>query len=168
MDMLGQQARLSRPDRRGSTHMRWWQEAFNGRPTIEQTHRITQMALQQGYAVVAINARAHGQRRNLGQPHPMRMAMRDMHWFGKRQAYEQMIIDTVRDHRVLLDWLVTQPQLDAKRINTADYSIGAQGALLLAGLDERVHAVAVMVPPHLGDTVAAVAAVRCSNVVSNK
>ena len=152
----------------GRTHMRWWQAEFNGRPTREQTHRITQMALQQGYAVVAIDARAHGQRRNLGQPHPMRVAMRDMHWFGKRQAYEQMIIDTVRDHRVLLDWLVTQPHLDAKRITAAGYSMGAQGALLLAGLDARVQAVAAMVPPHLGDNVAAVAPINLVAGLSGK
>jgi dienelactone hydrolase len=141
----------------GRSHMRWWHAEFNGRATMEQTHRITQMALQQGWAVVAIDARAHGQRRSLGQPHPAQRAVRDMHWFGKRQAYEQMIIDTVRDHRVLLDWLVAQPQHDAQRIQAAGYSMGAQGALLLAGLDPRVQAVAAMVPPHLGDNVAAVA-----------
>ncbi len=144
----------------GRSHMRWWQATLNERPTIEQTHRITHLALQQGYAVVAIDARAHGERRNLGQPHPMRVAMRDMHWFGQRQAYEQTIIDTVRDHLVLLDWLVTQPHLDAKRITAAGYSMGAQGALLLAGLDARVHAVAAMVPPHLGNNVAAVAPIN--------
>jgi dienelactone hydrolase len=141
----------------GRSHMRWWQADLNGKPTIEQTHRITQMALQQGYAVVAIDARAHGQRRNPGQPHPARRAMREMHWFGQRQAYEQMIVDTVRDHRVLLDWLVTQPHVDARRITAAGYSMGAQGALLLAALDSRVQAVAAMVPPHLSDNVAAVA-----------
>lgn len=141
----------------GRSHMRWWQAELNGRPTIEQTHRLTQMALQRGYAVVAIDARAHGQRRHLGQPHAAQRAMRDMHWFGRRQAYEQMIIDTVRDHRVLLDWLVAQPHLDATRIKAAGYSMGAQGALLLAGLDERVRSVAAMVPPHLDANVAAVA-----------
>lgn len=141
----------------GRSHLRWWQPELNGKPTIEQTHRITRMALQQGYAVVAIDARAHGQRRHPGQPHPAQRAMRDMHWFGQRQAYEQMIIDTVRDHRVLLDWVVKQPHLDATRIAAAGYSMGAQGALLLAGLDDRVQAVAAMVPPHLGDNVAAVA-----------
>lgn len=87
----------------------------------------------------------------------MRVAMRDMHWYGKRQACEQMIIDTVRDHRVRLDWLLTQTHLDANRIMAAGYSMGAQGALLLAGLDDRVHAVAAMVPPHSGDDVSAVA-----------
>jgi hypothetical protein len=100
--------------------------------TIEQTRRITQRALQQGYAVLAIDARVHGQRRHRGQPHAAQHAMRDMHWFGRRQAYEQMIIDTVRDHRVLL----------------------------LAGLDERVRAVAALVPPHPGDNVAAVAPIN--------
>ncbi|MCU0768664.1 MAG: dienelactone hydrolase family protein [Burkholderiaceae bacterium] len=144
----------------GRSHLRWWQTDINGRPTIEQTHRITQMALQQGYAVVAIDARGHGERRHLGQPHLAQRAMRDMHWFGRRQAYEQMIIDTVRDHRVLLDWLVAQPHVDAGRIKAAGYSMGAQGALLLAGLDERVRGVAAMVPPHLGDNVAAVAPIN--------
>lgn len=152
----------------GRSHMRWWHADLNGRPTIEQTHRITQMALQQGYAVVAIDARAHGERRSLGQPHPAQRAMRDMHWFGQRQAYEQMIIDTVRDHRVLLDWLVAQPHLDAGRISAIGYSMGAQGALLLAGLDARVVAVAAMVPPHLGDTVAAVAPIHLISGLQGK
>lgn len=71
-----------------------------------------------------------------------------------------MIIDTVRDRRVLLDWLATQPHLDAKRITAAGYSMGAQGALLLAGIDDRVQAVAAVVPPHLGDNVAAVAPIN--------
>jgi dienelactone hydrolase len=144
----------------GRTHRRWWQAELNGRPTIEQTHRLTQMALQQGYAVVAIDARGHGERRHLGQMQLAQRAMRDMHWFGRRQAYEQMIIDTVRDHRVLLDWLAEQPHLDAGRIRAAGYSMGAQGALLLAGLDDRVKAVAAMVPPHLGDNVAIVAPIN--------
>jgi dienelactone hydrolase len=142
------------------SHWRWWQPDLKGRPTIEQTHRITQMALQRGYAVVAIDARGHGERRHLGQQHMARTAMRELHWLGRRQAYERMIIDTVRDHRVLLDWLVAQPQLDARRIRAVGYSMGAQGALLLAGLDERVQAVAAMVPPHLGDNVAAVAPIH--------
>lgn len=141
----------------GRGHLRWWQAEVNGRPTIEQTHRITQMALRQGYAVVAIDARAHGHRRPLGQPHPAQRAMRDMHWFGQRQAYERMIIDTVRDHRVLLDWLAGQPHLDARRTKAVGYSMGAQVALLLAGLDARVQGVAALVPPHLGDNVAVVA-----------
>lgn len=152
----------------GRGHVRWWHAEFNGRPTLEQTHRITQMALQRGYAVVAIDARAHGQRRSLGQPHAAQRAMRDMHWFGRRQAYEQMIIDTVRDHRVLLDWLVAQPHLDAGRIQVAGYSMGAQGALLLAGLDDRVHSVAAMVPPHLGANVAAVAPVSVVSGLQDK
>ncbi len=152
----------------GRSHLRWWQAELNDRPTIEQTHRITQMALQQGYAVVAIDARAHGQRRHLGQPHAAQRAMRDMHWFGRRQAYEQMIIDTVRDHRVLLDWLATQPHLETGRIQAAGYSMGAQGALLLAGLDDRVKAVAAMVPPHLGDNVAAVAPIQLVSGLQDK
>ena len=141
----------------GRSHMRWWHAEVNGRPTVEQTHRLTQMALERGYAVVAIDARTHGRHRHPGQRHAAQRAMRAMHWFGRREAYERMIIDTVRDHRVLLDWLVAQPHLDANRITAAGYSMGAHVALLLSGLDDRVQAVAAVVPPHLGDNVAVVA-----------
>lgn len=44
-----------------------------------------------------------------------------------------------------------------RRVQAAGYSMGAQMALLLAGTDGRVKAVAAMVPPHLDDKVAAVA-----------
>lgn len=38
--------------------------------------------------------------------------------------------------------------------------MGAQGALLLAGRHERVHAASAMVPPHLGYNLAAVAPIN--------
>lgn len=36
-----------------------------------------------------------------------------------------MIVDTVRDCRLLLDWVETQPQLDSRNIRVAGYSMGA-------------------------------------------
>ncbi len=138
----------------GRTHQRWWLAELRGRPTLENTHRLTELALRQGYAVLALDARMHGQRKAGFAASEL---LEDMHWWGRREPYERMVVDSVRDYRVALDWALAQPQIDAGRVAAAGYSMGAQMALLLAGVDTRVQAVAAMVPPHLDDKVAVVA-----------
>ncbi len=48
----------------GRSQIRWWQDSFKDRATFEQTDKITAMALAKGYAVVAIDARHHGLRKD--------------------------------------------------------------------------------------------------------
>jgi dienelactone hydrolase len=143
----------------GRTQARWWQAEFKGRPTLESTHLLAERALQAGHVVLALDARGHGERKDVQRPLISSELMRDLHLWGEREPYERMVVDTVKDYRVLLDWVEQQPQLDAGRVHAAGYSMGAQMALLLAGVDARVRSVAAMVPPHLGCTVAAVAPV---------
>lgn len=142
----------------GRAHQRWWDREFKGRETLEQTDRITALALASGYAVLAIDARRHGLRKDANGP--ASQLLRDLHLWGAREPYERMLIDTVRDHRLLLDWVSTQPQLDRTRVRVAGYSMGGQLALLLGGIDPRISAVAAIVPPHLDDKVAAVSPAR--------
>ncbi len=139
----------------GRSQIRWWQDSFMDRPTFEQVDKITAMALDKGYTVVAIDARNHGLRKI--PDYSVRDILHDLHWWGKRQPYEQMLVDTVRDHRVLLDWLVQQPQFDVNNIRLAGYSMGAQIGLLLAGVDQRIGRVAAIVPPHMNNSTAIVA-----------
>lgn len=138
----------------GRAHQRLLQAEYKGRPTIEQTHRVTGLALARGYAVIALDAREHGQRAAPGRKGSD--LLRELHWWGRREPYERMIIDTVKDYRVLLGWAVQQPDIDARHVRVAGYSMGAQMALLLGALDTRIEAVAALVPPHLDDKVAAV------------
>lgn len=139
----------------GRSQIRWWQDSFKDRATFEQTDKITAMALSKGYAVVAIDARHHGLRKD---PNLSIVDMIDnLHWWGEREPYEAMLVDTVRDHRVLLDWLVQQPMLDKNNIKLTGYSMGAQIGLLLAGVDSRIQSVAAIVPPHMNSTTAVVA-----------
>jgi dienelactone hydrolase len=141
----------------GRSHARWSEAEFKGKRTIENTHRVAELALQQGYVVIALDAREHGERKNADKPLTPRALLRNLHWWGEREPYERLIVDTVKDWRVLLDWVAQQPQFDRSNIRAAGYSMGAQMALLLAGTDRRVSAVAAMVPPGLTDTVAVVA-----------
>jgi dienelactone hydrolase len=141
----------------GRTQWRWWQAEFKGRPTIENTHLVAEQALRQGHVVLALDARRHGERKDPQNPLLAQDLMRELHLWGRREPYERLIIDTVKDYRVLLDWVQQQPGFDAARVRAAGYSMGAQMALLLAGTDPRVRSVAAMVPPHLDGKVAAVA-----------
>lgn len=138
----------------GRAHQRMFQAEFKGRPTMEQTHRVTELALSRGYAVVALDAREHGERALPGRK--ASDLLRDLHWWGRREPYEQMLVDTIKDYRVLLNWATRQAQIDAQHIRAAGYSMGGQMALLLGALDPRVKAVAAIVPPHVGDKVAVV------------
>lgn len=141
----------------GRSHGRWSEAELKGKRTIENTHRLAELALQQGYVVMAIDAREHGDRKNADKPPTPRELLRNLHWWGEREPYERLIVDTVKDWRVLLDWVVQQRQFDRHDIRVAGYSMGAQMALLLAGTDGRVGAVAAMVPPGLTNRVAVVA-----------
>lgn len=141
----------------GRTQWRWWEAEFKGRPTIESTHRLAERALQAGHVIVALDARGHGDRKDPERPLNARELLRSLHWWGEREPYERLVVDSVKDYRVLLDWLLAQPPVDAARVRAAGYSMGAQMALLLAATDPRVHSVAAMVPPDLGCSVAAVA-----------
>lgn len=147
----------------GRSENRWWADSFKDRPTLEQTNKITQQALTNGYAVIAIDSREHGQRKNLD--HTIIDIMDNMHFWGEREPYEQMVIDTVKDLRILIDWLDQQVVFDANQTHVAGYSMGAQVALLLAGTDSRIEHVLSIVPPYLDDKTAIVAPKNIANAI---
>ncbi|MEW9799653.1 alpha/beta hydrolase family protein [Alteromonas sp. CYL-A6] len=79
----------------GRSHERWFKDSIGGRKTVENTHKITELALKKGYAVVAIDARKHGKRKDPKQS--VNNIISDMHRWGKREPYENMLVDTVKD-----------------------------------------------------------------------
>ena len=139
----------------GRSYPRWYQSELKGRPTVSSVNQITELALAKGYAVVAIDARFHGKRKL--ESKPLRSIWNDLHYFGDKSDYQDMIVNTVIDNRVLLDWIEKQPELDAEHITVAGYSMGGQVSLLLGAVDKRVDQIAAIVPPYLEDTVATVA-----------
>ncbi|WP_245732149.1 alpha/beta hydrolase family protein [Thalassotalea agarivorans] len=139
----------------GRSENRWWMDSFKQRPTLEQTHKITEQALESGYIVIAIDSRNHGKRKDAA--YSIIDIMDDMHFWGERDPYEQMVVDTVKDYRVLLDWMDNQSQFDKEQTHVAGYSMGAQVSLLLASTDQRIEHVLSIVPPYLDDKTAIVA-----------
>lgn len=138
----------------GRSYPRWFNDSVKGRPTVTNVNKITELALNKGYAVVAIDARFHGKRKV--QDKSLRKIWNDLHYFGDKTDYENMILKTVIDNRTLVDWIETQDYLDAKDISVAGYSMGGQASLILAAVDNRVGDVITIVPPFINNTVAAV------------
>ena len=81
----------------GRGYQRWWVDSFKGRPTVTQVNKITSMANKIGYAVIAIDARYHGTRKDPDKT--LRSIMNDLHFFGSKDTYENMIKETVLDEQ---------------------------------------------------------------------
>ena len=136
----------------GRSYPRWFTDELKGRPTVTKVDKLTQAALAKGYAVIAIDARFHGKRKIEGKS--LRKIWNNLHYFGDKYDYQQMIVNTVIDNRTLLDWIAAQPELDEDKIALAGYSMGAQVALILGAVDERIKQIVSVVPPFIDNKVA--------------
>lgn len=139
----------------GRNYNRWWIDSWKGRPTVTNVNKLGKAALDNGYAVVAIDARYHGSRKDPEKT--LGSIMNDLHFFGDKSSYEEMIVNTVKDYRVLIDWLSVNSRIDSENIVMAGYSMGGQISLLAASVDNRISQVVSIVPPSLDDKVAMVA-----------
>jgi dienelactone hydrolase len=150
----------------GRSYVRWWTDSVDGRPTVTNVNKITELADAKGYVVVAIDARYHGTRKD--PERPLSAIMNDLRYLGDRTDYQAMIRDTVLDHRVLLDWIEQQDNLDINKVTIAGYSMGAQISLLLGALDERISTVIAIVPPWIDDKIAMVAPKNLVSLLQDK
>lgn len=150
----------------GRSYIRWWVDSFNGNPTVTQVNKIADFADRNGYVVISIDARYHGKRKDPDRT--LRSIMNDLHFFGDKSDYEAMIRDTVLDHRVLLDWIEQQNNLDLTKIKVAGYSMGGQISLILGSIDGRVSEVISIVPPFANDKIARVAPKNLVSLLGDK
>ncbi|MCC2616582.1 dienelactone hydrolase family protein [Aestuariibacter halophilus] len=139
----------------GRSYPRWWTDSLRGSPTLTHVNDITEHANRLGYAVIALDARYHGERKDPDMD--LFKIMRNLHLWGDRAAYEDMIVGTVKDYRLLINALAVDPRFDLGHLVATGYSMGAQMSLLLAGHDPRITGVVSIVPPYLDDTMAVVA-----------
>jgi dienelactone hydrolase len=109
--------------------------------------RLTEYLRRKGYAVLALDARLHGERKvgNVGAREMLGFAHGD-----NPRPYDRMIADSVRDHRLALLWAQRQADLESESVFVLGYSMGAQIGLLLASVEPRVTSVLAMVPPYVG------------------
>ena len=109
---------------------------------------------QSGYAVLALDARLHGLRKvdNMGPREILTKAHSP-----NRRIYNDMIVGSVRDYRLALQWIKSTHPVLASHTAAFGYSMGAQMSLLLAAYEPSIKYVVSMVPPYVGVAVSPVA-----------
>ena len=127
-------------------HQRVWQASLNGNPTIENTHKITEIALQKGMAVIALDARLHGARKDKARS--VKHVLSELR-AGSPELYRDMIINTIKDYEKLLEKLTLHKQFNIDTLSATGYSMGAQMAWLLAAKHPHINTLIAMVPPYI-------------------
>lgn len=140
----------------GRNYLRWWQDSFKGRSTVTQVNKIGEMALSSNHILVAIDARYHGTRKS--KDLPLSKIMNNLHIWGNRKYYEQMVVDTVMDYRHLINAL--SKKFKKTNVTVAGYSMGAQVSIILGATDNKVKKVLSIVPPNVDNKVALVAPIN--------
>ena len=67
-----------------------------------------------------------------------------------RRIYNDMIVGSVRDYRLALNWIHSAHNIMVKNTAAFGYSMGAQMSLLLAAYEPSIAHVVSMVPPYVG------------------
>ena len=108
--------------------------------------QLSDMLLAKGYRVVAIDARAHGTRKNELSPIDRVKKARK----GDSADYTAMIKGTISDYGVVIERL-QKAFPKTKRIVAVGYSMGAQMSVLLAANNEAIDGIVTMVPPFVSN-----------------
>lgn len=101
--------------------------------------------LQQGYAVLALDAQYHGDRA-VYNDHIDAGEMVFKRGWGVR--YANMLTQSVVDYRRAIDYLATRDEIDSSRIGLVGYSMGGHMAFILGAVEERIQATVACVVPH--------------------
>ena len=104
--------------------------------------------LESGYAVLALDAAAHGERSN--EIDYLHVNAYDDPAAPPRRNYfsiSEIVIQTVKDYRRALDYMKERGDIDMSRVGALGYSMGAVDTLLLLAIDPRIKMGVACVPP---------------------
>lgn len=100
---------------------------------------VTNGLIEAGFAVLALDARYHGERAaENGYRAPQ---------FSTRPGDRDMMVQSIIEHRRAMDYLATRPEVDANRIGSLGLSMGGIMTFALTTLDSRVKAGVAGVTP---------------------
>ena len=107
--------------------------------------------LDAGYAVLALDACAHGERSSeIGY---MNVNDFDDPKAEKRKnffTFSDICLQTLRDYRRALDYLATRDEIDMNRIGLLGYSMGGMNAIMLLACEPRIKMAVACVPTLAG------------------
>ena len=106
--------------------------------------------LDQGFAVLALDAQAHGERiaeNDYAMVNDYRANGEATH--RNYFTLEDIVTQTTVDYRRALDYLETRDDIDVGRVGLVGYSMGGVQAFLLTAVDSRIKAAVSCVPPSM-------------------
>lgn len=104
--------------------------------------------LEAGFAVLALDAPAHGERSNEidylhVNPYKDPAAPDKSNYFN----FTEIAVQTVKDYRRALDYLATRGDVDMRRIGAVGYSMGGMDSFYLLACEPRIKMAVTCVPP---------------------
>lgn len=97
--------------------------------------RFGQRLAERGVASLALDAPRHGERRT-----PENWPPGDV-----TTAFVEVLLTGLQEWRQAVGWLLTRPEVDARRVGLIGYSLGGMMGCILAGEDERIQTAAFCV-----------------------
>lgn len=125
----------------------WWSEK-----SPLAAHKMTIHLREQGYTVISLDARQHGERAR--ESFGPRELLKRAH-SAEPRIYIDTIVGSVRDYRIVLNW--ANNEFNPNDVLVMGYSMGAQMSLLLASYEPSINTVVAMVPPYVGSPTSPVA-----------
>ena len=125
----------------------WWEEDGY----ISGAEMRTSL-LDAGYAVLALDASAHGERSN--EIDYLHVNAYDDPAAPARRNYfsiPEIVIQTVKDYRRALDYMAQRPDIDMARVGILGYSMGGVDTMLLLAIESRIKMGVACVPPFCND-----------------
>lgn len=119
----------------GGAKERWFHDATDLWP---RGASLTEALFSAGFAVLAMDARHHGERAIPGGYRPA---------FSARPADRTMIQESIGEDRRAMDFLTTRPEIDANRMGVLGLSMGGIQSFALAAMDARIKVVVAGLTP---------------------
>jgi len=107
---------------------------------------LSDMLVEKGYRVIALDARIHGYTRKEGNPERALTKAS----LGMTSDYYSMIKDTVKDYEFILKDRLPKNFKNTRHVLVVGYSMGAQMGIMLAAENPEVTHLVTLVPPHTG------------------
>lgn len=104
--------------------------------------------LEEGYAVLALDAATHGERSN-------EIDYQDVNPFEDPKApprknfftFAEITVQTVKDYRRALDYMAQREEIDMGRVGLVGYSMGGMDSFFLLSVEPRIKVAVACVPP---------------------
>lgn len=120
----------------------WWETRDYNRGDIRG------QLLKKGFAVLALDAQAHGDRIAENDYHPVNLHNEPGEEPRKNHfTLREIVVQTVIDYRRGLDYLATRGDIDMERIGVIGYSMGGFGTFALTAVDPRIRVAVACVAP---------------------